>query len=260
MKGCYVVGMVVMLVVLGARQAHAQVEDVYDTGHDTLTNDATNISSDADSIKAYTDTINTSTLILNENKDPGTFAGDDSSQTNPMPSVSASQGTSNCTNAGQAQGDALQQAVSYVGPCLTTSGTTFYNNNNFGLTMGSDAAKDPEAVAEQTQMTTAANIQGMAHDNLLSLQNRLQELSDMNSKLQGAKDITTVEAIRARMEVESLMVQTEQAQAANLAALASSQQEIDKENDAQAIRQEHQTTATGYSGLISSINPNPDDD
>ena len=255
MRGCYVVGMVAMLAVLGAQQARAQVDEVYDNGPDKLTTDTDNIKSDADNIKAYTDTINTSTLILNENKDPGTFAGDDSSQTNPMPSVSASQGTSNCTNAGQAQGDALQQAVSYVGPCLTTSGTTFYNNNNFGLTMGSDVAKDPEAAAEQTQMTTAANIQGMAHDNLLSLQNRLQELSDMNSKLQGAKDITTVEAIRARIEVESLMVQTEQAQASNLAALASAQQEIDKENDAQAIRQEHQTTASGYSSLISSIIP-----
>ena len=241
MRGCYVVAMVAMLAVFGAQQARAQVDEVYDNGPDKLTTDTNSIKSDADNIKAYTDTINTSTLILNENKDPGTFAGDDSSQTNPMPSVSASQGTSNCTNAGQAQGDALQQAVSYVGPCLTTSGTTFYNNNNFGLTMGSDVAKDPEAAAEQTQMTTAANIQGMAHDNLLSLQNRRQEMSDMNSKM--------------GIEVESLMVQTEQAQASNLAALASAQQEIDKENDAQAIRQEHQTTASGYSSLISSIIP-----
>lgn len=246
MKGCYVIGMVAMLAIFGARQAHAQAEVVTDIGTDTLTSDATNINSDADTIKSDTNKINTNTAILNENKDPGTFVGDSDSQTNPMPSVSQSGG----------QGDALQQAVSYQNPQLTTSGTQFYNNNNFGLSMGTDTGTDPEAVAEKTQLTTAANIQGMAHDNLLSLQNRLQELSDMNSKLQQANNITTIEAIRARIEVESLMVQTEQAQASNLAALASAQQEIDKENDAQAIRQEHQTTAASYTSLMSQTGGN----
>ncbi len=131
----------------------------------------------------------------------------------------------------------------------TGTASTIYTNNNVDET-----GTDPEAIALKNIVYTAANIQGMAIDNLTALQARLQELDQMNTALASATSITQIVAINGRIAVEALAVQAQQAQAANLTALATAQSELDITNREQAIRQEHQNTITLFpAGALSSI-------
>lgn len=127
--------------------------------------------------------------------------------------------------------------VKYVTPSQTTTGKTIADNNNYNDQVMT--ATDPESVALKSAILTAANIQGMAVDNLSALHARLGQLSEMGTQLASAKSITEVTAITGRIAVEQLAVQAEQAQAANLGALAVAQTELDLTNREQAIRAEH---------------------
>ena len=223
-----------------ATQSTAESSEATAQSAQTIQNTTQTIQTETNDIQQQTDShlpnVDKDTAVLNQAQGQvsGMFTQDDGqSLQNSMPTASVGGG-----------GDQLESDISYNSPQLTATGQTIFAQNNFGMTMGTDTGTDPEAAAVKAQLTTAANIQGMAHDNLAALQARLAELSDMNNQLAGATNITAIEAIRGRIEVESLMVQTQEAQASNLAALASAQQEIDKENDAQAIRQEHQQTAS----------------
>ena len=142
--------------------------------------------------------------------------------------------------------------LSYKSP-QQPSGTAnmIYTNNNTDET-----GTDPEATALTNTVYSAANIQGMAIDNLTALQDRLNELQQMNQALSNAKSITEIAAINGRIAVEALAVQAQQAQAANLTALATAQSELDITNREQAIRQEHQNTILSFQSggkLLSSI-------
>ena len=134
--------------------------------------------------------------------------------------------------------------LSYTNP-QTPAGTadTIYKNNNID-----EKGTDPEATALTNAVYSASNIQGMAIDNLKALQDRLSELDDMNKALANASSITEIAAINGRIAVEALAVQAQQAQAANLTALATAQAELDITNREQATRQEHQTTALLFPG------------
>ncbi len=122
-----------------------------------------------------------------------------------------------------------------------SNANTIYQNN-YGNTDTGQQNMDPEAIALRNIVYTAANIQGMAIDNLKALQDRLNELTTMNGALASAKNITEIAAINGRIAVEALAVQAQQAQAANLTALATAQSELDITNREQAARQEHQNT------------------
>ena len=97
---------------------------------------------------------------------------------------------------------------------------TFYNQNHvYSPTDGSAASTELNGNA-----TAISNIQGMAATNLSAIQQRLQELPNLESDLNAATSITQVAAINGRIEAESQFVQGQQAQATNLQVLATEQQ------------------------------------
>jgi len=97
---------------------------------------------------------------------------------------------------------------------------TFYNQNHvYSPTDGSAASNQLNANA-----TAISNIQGMAATNLSAIQQRLQQLPDLEADLGTATSITQIDAINGRIATESQFVQAQQAQAANLQVLATEQQ------------------------------------
>jgi type IV secretion system protein VirB5 len=109
-----------------------------------------------------------------------------------------------------------------VGGQTSSSGSaqTFYNQNHvYSPTDGSAASAQLNGNA-----TAISNIQGMAATNLSAIQQRLQELPNLESDLNAATSITQVDAINGRIAAESQFVQGQQAQATNLQVLATEQQ------------------------------------
>jgi hypothetical protein len=109
-----------------------------------------------------------------------------------------------------------------VGGQTSASGSaqTFYNQNHvYSPTDGSAASNQLNANG-----TAISNIQGMAATNLSAIQQRLQQLPNLESDLNAATSVTQVDAINGRIATESQFVQGQQAQAANLQVLATEQQ------------------------------------
>jgi hypothetical protein len=111
----------------------------------------------------------------------------------------------------------------------TGAASTYYNQNHVYTPMdGSTASTQLNANAQ-----AIANIEGIASTNLGAIEQRIQQLPDLESDLNAAASITQVGAINGRIAMESQFVQAQQAQAANLQVLASeqalSQQQQDKE-------------------------------
>lgn len=96
---------------------------------------------------------------------------------------------------------------------------TFYNQNHvYSPTDGSTASDQLN-----TNAAAISNIQGMAATNLSAIQQRLQQLPNLETDLGTATSITQVTAINGRIAAESQFVQGQQAQAANLQVLATEQ-------------------------------------
>jgi type IV secretion system protein VirB5 len=121
----------------------------------------------------------------------------------------------------------------------TGSASTFYQQNHiYSPTDGTVQSAQLNANAE-----SIANIQGIATTNLSAIQQRLQQLPELESDLQTATSITQVSAINGRIAAESQFVQSQQAQASNLQVLAAEQeasqqqqlQEAHQESDADAL-------------------------
>jgi type IV secretion system protein VirB5 len=121
----------------------------------------------------------------------------------------------------------------------TGSASTFYQQNHiYSPTDGTVQSAQLNANAE-----SIANIQGIATTNLSAIQQRLQQLPELESDLQTATSITQVSAITGRIAAESQFVQSQQAQASNLQILAAEQeasqqqqlQEAHQESDADAL-------------------------
>jgi type IV secretion system protein VirB5 len=121
----------------------------------------------------------------------------------------------------------------------TGSASTFYQQNHiYSPTDGTVQSAQLNANAE-----SIANIQGIATTNLSAIQQRLQQLPELESDLQTATSITQVSAITGRIAAESQFVQSQQAQASNLQVLAAEQeasqqqqlQEAHQESDADAL-------------------------
>jgi type IV secretion system protein VirB5 len=97
---------------------------------------------------------------------------------------------------------------------------TFYNQNHvYSPTDGSAASDQLNGNA-----TAISNIQGIAATNLSAIQQRLQDLPNLEADLNAATSITQVDAINGRIAAESQFVQGQQAQATNLQVLATEQQ------------------------------------
>jgi conjugal transfer/entry exclusion protein len=121
----------------------------------------------------------------------------------------------------------------------TGSASTFYQQNHiYSPTDGTTQSAQLNANA-----ASIANIQGIATTNLSAIQQRLQQLPELESDLQTATSITQVSAISGRIAAESQFVQSQQAQASNLQILAAEQeasqqqqlQEAHQESDADAL-------------------------
>jgi len=105
-----------------------------------------------------------------------------------------------------------------VGGTSTSSGaaSTYYNQNHiYSPTDGS-----PESVQTNENAQSIANIEGVASSNLSGIQQRLQDLPDLEADIQSATSINQVTAINGRIAAESQFVQAQQAQASNLQVLA----------------------------------------
>jgi type IV secretion system protein VirB5 len=103
---------------------------------------------------------------------------------------------------------------------VTGAGVQFYNQSHiYTPTDGSVASTQLIASAN-----SIANLQGIASTNLQSIQQRLALLPALEAALSGASSITQVNAINGRIAIEANYVQAQQAQAQNLAILASEQE------------------------------------
>ena len=121
----------------------------------------------------------------------------------------------------------------------SAAATTFYNQNH----VYTAPAGTPGSAQLNENGQSIANIEGIASTNLSAIEQRLQELPDLEADLNTATSITQVSAINGRIATESQFVQAQQAQAANLQVLASEQQasqqqqeqEAHQESDADAL-------------------------
>ncbi len=103
---------------------------------------------------------------------------------------------------------------------VSGAGTQFYNQSHiYTPTDGSVASTQLIASAN-----SIANFQGIASTNLQSIQQRLALLPALEAALSAATSITQVNAINGKIAVEANYVQAQQAQAQNLAVLASQQE------------------------------------
>ena len=108
-----------------------------------------------------------------------------------------------------------------VGGTTAPSGAaaSYYNQNHvFAPTDGSAASAQLNANGN-----AIANVEGIASTNLTAIQQRMQELPNLEADLNAATSITQVDAINGRIAAESQFVQAQQAQAQNLQVLASEQ-------------------------------------
>ena len=94
----------------------------------------------------------------------------------------------------------------------------FDQNHVYSPTDGSSASVDLNKSGQ-----SIANVEGIASTNLAAIEQRLQQLPDLESDLNSATSITQVDAINGRIAAESQFVQAQQAQAQNLQVLAAEQ-------------------------------------
>ena len=135
-----------------------------------------------------------------------------------------------------------------AGPNATLSsfGQVFHTLNHVFTATGTD----PQATLLNRSSISIANIQGMAAANLASIEQRQANLNAMQEELQGATDIKQVASISGRIAIESNAIQGQQAQAQNLAALASAQAQADQQAALQSIRQGHEQAAAMFTGTV----------
>jgi type IV secretion system protein VirB5 len=143
---------------------------------------------------------------------------------------------------------ASSMAGQVVGSANTLSGLgqTFYKLNHVFTATGTD----PQAALLNRSSISTANIQGIAAANLASIEQRQASLNEMQTELENATDIKQVTAVNGRIAIESNAIQGQQAQAQNLAALASSQAQADQQAALQSIRQGHEQAAAMFTGTL----------
>jgi type IV secretion system protein VirB5 len=105
---------------------------------------------------------------------------------------------------------------------------------------------DGSAASDQLNgnATAISNIQGIAATNLSAIQQRLQDLPNLEADLNAATSITQVDAINGRIAAESQFVQGQQAQATNLQVLATEQTESQQQQDREQFVQGETQTNT----------------
>lgn len=145
---------------------------------------------------------------------------------NPLPTVSQA--------AGQITGTANT---------LNSYGQQFASLNKY-----SASGNDPVAQSYTQRTTSLANIQGVAAQNLDSINQRLANLDEMKQELSNAKDITQISAINGRIAVENHAIQAQAAAAQNLQMMAQAQMQNQMLQDQEAARQEEVNAANARLG------------
>ena len=124
-----------------------------------------------------------------------------------------------------------------VGGSAAPSGAaaSYYNQSHvFTPTDGSAAS-----VQLNANGNSIANIEGIASTNLAAIEQRVQELPNLESDLNTATSITQVDAINGRIAAESQFVQAQQAQAQNLQVLASEQALSQQQQQQEQFDEDH---------------------
>jgi type IV secretion system protein VirB5 len=116
----------------------------------------------------------------------------------------------------------------------SAAATTFYNQNH----VYTAPAGTPGSAQLNENGQSIANIEGIASTNLSAIEQRLQELPDLEADLNTATSITQVSAINGRIAAESQFVQAQQAQVANLQVLASEQQASQQQQDQEQFQKD----------------------
>ena len=129
---------------------------------------------------------------------------------------------------------------------MSGNAQTFFNLNHTYTATGTD----PQAVYLNRAPISVANIMGIAATNLQSIEQRLANLTEMQTELQGATDIKQVAAINGRIAIESNAIQGQQAQAQNLMAMANAQAQADQQSQLQTVRQGHEQAAAMFTSTL----------
>ncbi|MDE8346447.1 MAG: type IV secretion system protein [Acidocella sp.] len=131
------------------------------------------------------------------------------------------------------------------------SGTTSPSGAAAGYYDQSHVYSPTDGSAASTQLNangnSIANIEGIAATNLTAIQQRMQELPNLESDLNAASSITQLDAINGRIAAESQFVQAQQAQAQNLQVLASEQVQSQQQQEKEQFVQDMTNASSDYS-------------
>ncbi|MDR3412483.1 MAG: type IV secretion system protein [Formivibrio sp.] len=139
-----------------------------------------------------------------------------------------------------------------VGGTTAPSGAAanYYNQNHvYAPTDGSAASAQLNANGN-----AIANIEGIASTNLAAIQQRMQDLPNLESDLNAATSITQVDAINGRIAAESQFVQAQQAQAQNLQVLASEQASSQQQQQKEQFVEDMTNASSDYSQAAAADN------
>ncbi|CUW48763.1 MULTISPECIES: type IV secretion system protein [Acetobacteraceae] len=128
---------------------------------------------------------------------------------------------------------------------LNSYGQSFMSLNRYSAT-----GTDPVAQSYQQRETSLANIQGIAAQNLDSINQRLASLDEMKQELSNAKDITQVSTINGRIAVENQAIQAQAAAAQNLQTLSMAQIRNQELQEQEAARKDDEATAAYFPAAI----------
>ena len=139
-----------------------------------------------------------------------------------------------------------------VGGSTAPSGAaaSYFNQNHiYSPTDGSTASAQLNANGN-----AIANIEGIASTNLAAIQQRMQELPNLESDLNAATSITQVDAINGRIATESQFVQAQQAQAQNLQVLANEQALSQQQQQKEQFVEDMTNASSDYSQAAAADN------
>lgn len=143
---------------------------------------------------------------------------------NPMPLASALSGLVGGTTAGPGAASTYFSQNHVYTPTDGSTASTQLNDNALGI----------------------ANIEGIVSTNLSAIEQRLQQLPNLESDLNAATSITQVDAINGRIAAESQFVQAQQAQAANLQVLAMEQTQSQQQQEREQYVEDMTNAASDY--------------
>lgn len=140
-------------------------------------------------------------------------------------------------------------APSALGGGWSSSAQTWANFNRVYIPQ----AQDWQAQQLQRNANYLATVQALAQQNLQSLEQRQQALADIQSQIDGAKDVQAMAAVQARLSAENAYVTGQAAQATNLLILAQAQQAATTQAQQQKGREDIDNTRSYLCAQLNSI-------